>query len=44
LNASVMGLEGTASPFTIHARSGDTSWTNGSDTVANKTVTVIKDL
>jgi hypothetical protein len=44
LNDSVNGLLNTASPFTIHAKSGDTSWATGSTTVAGKTVTVIKDL
>jgi len=34
----------TSSPFTIHARSGDTSWTAGIDTIGDVTVTVIKDL
>jgi hypothetical protein len=44
LDDSVMGLDDTSSPFTIHARSGDTSWTTGITTVAGKSVTVIKDL
>jgi len=37
-------LQGTSQPFTIHAKSGDTSWTAGSDTIGGATVTVIKDL
>jgi hypothetical protein len=37
-------LAGTGSPFIIHARSGDTSWSAGGDTIGGFAVTVIKDL
>jgi hypothetical protein len=37
-------LIGTSEPFTIHAKSGDTSWIAGSDTIGSTPVTVIKDL
>jgi hypothetical protein len=37
-------LLGTSYPFTIHAKSGDTSWIAGSDTIGGNPVTVIKDL